>query len=227
MTPAEPTDPPPAAATSSAAYARFVDSLPMNFDRWHDGIGIDLDAVGELSDLEVQAAYTLLRGRPQTPREIEALARLATRGPPALPDLSAELERTAADAYQSADDRLAALSALNDLGHAPDFDRRLAAQIRRLRKVEGGLTRALLLAESHPSETVKQALLWATWNQTECAPHCAALICYLTGVTGEPFDFARRDLFLRFDVQTSYFDRKAAFDELCGLVGMEFQPDQD
>ena len=48
-----------------------------------------------------------------------------------------------------------------------------------------GLARAMRLAERHPSDTVKRALLWASYNATECAPHCAALLLTLAG-SGKP-----------------------------------------
>ena len=52
------------------------------------------------------------------------------------------------------------------------------------------------------------------------APHCAALLCYLAGAGKDPFDWSLRPLFLRLGPHESQVDRKAAFDELCALVGM-------
>ena len=83
------------------------------------------------------------------------------------------------------------------------------------------------MAEDHPTPAVKQALLWASWNRTECAPHCAGVVCYLAGVAREPFDWSLRPLFLRLGPHNSYFERKAAFDELCKLVAMELDTSQE
>jgi hypothetical protein len=221
-------EPPPLDAPGftahTPAYARFLDSLEMNYERWHDGDGIDLAAADELTDGEWLSAVALLRARPQTWRETEALARLARRGGPVAIDVTADLHRTIDDAYATADARLAALSALNNRGPLPDFDHRLAGQIRKLNRTSDGLTRALALAGQHPTPAVRQALLWSAWNQTDCAPACAALLCRLADAP--PTDAAGVDFLQRLDVHNSYFTRKAAFDALCERVGMELDANQ-
>ena len=83
------------------------------------------------------------------------------------------------------------------------------------------MARALRLAERHPSETVKQALLWASYNATECAPSCAGLLLTLTGAARPPFPEPIQLLLRKLDLHNSSFDRKAAFDELCRLARME------
>ncbi len=216
----------PLPSDASPAYVKFHESLAMNYERWHDGTGIDLDGVDEMTRAEQEEALAILLKRSQTPREIEAIARLVRRGVTVPTDPIGDLERTAADAYAPAESRLAALEELNGLGRIPNYDERLAAEIRKLTRDGPGLTRALLMAEAHPTETIKQALLWASWNQTACSPFCAGLVCYLAGVSKEPFDFEQRDFFLEFNPHTNYFERKAAFDELLKRVRMEFRADQ-
>src|SRR4030095_7047826 len=99
-------------------------------------------------------------------------------------------------------------------------------EIRNLHKPTEGLTRALRMAQAHPTEAVKQALLWAGYNTPESAPHCAAMLCHLAGVTDDPFDWNLRPLFLKLGMHNSHFDRKAAFDELCKLVKMQLDTSQ-
>lgn len=198
----------------------------MNFERWHDGVGIDVSGAADMTAAERQSAFDLLRSQKQTWRETEALIVLAEHGVSRVDEWLISLRQVLDDPYQSEDDRLIALTALHRVKAIDDFEQRLAGQIRKLTDVGAALTRALLLAEEYPTDAVRQALLWATWNRTSCAPFCAGMVCYLTKITDEPFDLARRDLFLRFDRQTSYLDRKEAFAELCELVGMKFQPEQ-
>jgi len=211
---------------SKPAYDRFVDSMVMDYDKWHDGIGYDLAALREMSPDDRASVSQTLRIREQTWRELEALAVLAELDAgPAQPSQSRQaIEASLKD--DKADTRLAAAELLRQQGRMKDFDQFLAREIRNLNRIEQGLTRALLLAEQYPSETVKQALLYASWNRTECATHCAALLCYLAGVATSPFDWSLRPLFLRLGPNNSYFERKAAFDELSEKVNMTLDESQ-
>jgi hypothetical protein len=71
---------------------------------------------------------------------------------------------------------------------------------------------------------VRQALLWASWNATDCAPACAALLMRLAGVATTPPDDAHERILAGLGLHTSYFERREAFDALCRLVGMELDP---
>ena len=81
-----------------------------------------------------------------------------------------------------------------------------------------GLARALRLAEADPTPTVKQALLWASWNQTECAPACARLLLSLVG--GREAVEAMSVVLPALGLHRSAFERRAAFEALCQRVGM-------
>lgn len=75
------------------------------------------------------------------------------------------------------------------------------------------------MAAQHPSEAVKQGLLWASYNATECAPHCARLLLILTGAAMEPFDEHIQQILTKLGLHNSAFDRQAAFDKLRRMVG--------
>src|SRR5690606_38495851 len=124
------------------------------------------------------------------------------------------------------DTRLAAAEVLLAGNRHAEFDPLLAREIRRMTRMQHGLTRALLLAEPHPSDAIKQALLYASWNRTECAIHCAALLCYLCGAADSAFDMEMRPLFLRLGPHQNTRQRHAAFDELCRLCNMTLEPAQ-
>jgi hypothetical protein len=72
----------------------------------------------------------------------------------------------------------------------------------------------------HPTETVRQALLWASYNATVSAPRCAALLLVLSGAATEPFPADVKLMLGKLGKYTSDFDRDAAFAELSGRVGM-------
>jgi hypothetical protein len=42
----------------------------------------------------------------------------------------------------------------------------------------------------------------------------------LTGSAKEPFEENLKDVLQKLDLHNSYFDRKAAFDQLCRIIGM-------
>ena len=168
-----------------------------------------------MTDEERASVLEMMSAGDMAWREIEVLERLA------LPDSWAAIEEAIQD-HLSIDTRLAAAAALHRVNRlSRPIDEIIADELMNLSTIENGCTRALLLAEQHPTDRVKQALLWASRNRTECAMHCAALLCYLTGVGQEPFDWNLRPLFLRLDPHNSELEREAAFKELCLLVRME------
>jgi hypothetical protein len=131
---------------------------------------------------------------------------------------------------QATVDAIEAIDQRNDVRepepHAPGdepFDEAtLALAIRRLHRPNDPSTRALRAAESHDSEVIRQALLWASYNATDCASSCAALLLRLVGIqAGEP----EAALLARLGLHNSAFDRQAAFDTLCAHVGMQLDPD--
>lgn len=213
-------------ASPSAAYTRFQASMVMDFEKWHDGIGFDLSAIGEMNTGERASVFSQLQHTTKTWREIEALEALQAYWDEHSDVDAAHGKATPSTAIADAvgatdrDTRLAAAEALHRAGQMPDFDNLLAREICGLTTVADGSVRTLLLAESYPSEKVKQALLAASNSHTECALHCAALLCYLCGQADSAFDFSLRSLFLKFGLHESSLIRSAAFEELCAMTGL-------
>lgn len=183
------------------------------------GSSYEIGAIKEMTQSECRQAVDFLTTRGElTWREVEALAAIDT------PEARAAVDAASQD-HLSIDTRLAAAELMNREGRLPDFDLFLARQIRQLSSPANGLQRALEIAGRRPSETVKQALLWASYNSTECAPLCAGLLLNLAGVGKKPFDDRLKLILQKLDMHNSYFDRKAAFEELCKLVKMELNAD--
>jgi hypothetical protein len=93
----------------TAAFERFVRSLTLGFDQWHDGEGYDLGAISQMEEWERPEVVDLMAGRDLTWREVEVLAAIG------LPAAHQTLE-AAAEHRLSVDTRLAALEALDRQG---------------------------------------------------------------------------------------------------------------
>ena len=119
--------------------------------------------------------------------------------------------------HTSVDARIAAAEATND---AALIEAALAREIRRLSQRGDGLDRAMRLAEAHPTETIRQALLWASYNATECAPRCAQTLMMLTNALPTPLTPDVESILARLGRHSSDFDRRDAFAELSRRVGM-------
>jgi hypothetical protein len=202
----------------SKAYEKFLASVVPIWEQWQENQTYDVAAIAKMTAEERNQVVTFLTGRDATWREVEALAAIDT------PEARAAVDE-ASKHHLSIDTRLAAGEAMHRQGRLPDLDSFLAKQIRQLYQPANGLRCALRLAERHPSETVKQALLWASTNQTDCASECARLLLTLTGAAKEPFDAAVEQMLEKLGLHNSYFDRKAAFDEICRRVAMQLDPE--
>lgn len=199
----------------SQAYKDFMAGVPAINEHWQEDATYNLAAFKKMSDAERAMVVALLSERDVTWREVEVFAEDGS--PRAIAALEAAVQH-----HLSMDTRLAAATALEKFHRMPELEKFLARQIRLLNRPEEGLKRALGLAGEFPSETIKQALLWASYNSTPCAPHCAKLLLKLTGAAEEPFSPEIEQMLSKLDFHSSYFDRKAAFDQLCQLVRMNF-----
>jgi hypothetical protein len=201
----------------SAAYKRFMAGIPNAYESWGEDQSYDIAAIPKMNAKERKEVFKMLKSRDLTWREVEALAMFPV-------DESGELIRPGLTHHLSIDTRLAAADALERQGAMADIERFLARQIRALHDPREGLKRALTMAENHPSDTIKQALLWASYNQTECAPHCARLLMKLTNAAREPLSRDYEQMLEELGLHNSYFTRQAAFEKLCDLVQMKFNP---
>ena len=125
----------------------------------------------------------------------------------------------ALELHNSAEARLAAVQE-TDAANSPGFEATLAREIRHLYRPDDGLERAMALAAAHPTETIRQALLWASYNATLCAQRCARQLLVITGAATEPFDADLDAVLSKLGRYASHFEREAAFTELSRRVGM-------
>jgi len=194
----------------SADYTRFIESMATDYERWHDGIGFDLEALDRLAPPERELVERRLLGGPLddwryfeallrlgTPRAIEAIERAASHGTPAV--------RAAAADYLE-----------------PDHPARSAALVAALEHAElmDGLGTALDQTEEyHPPEVIDALFRGALRRESDAAVNMAAMLYYLHGKASEPFDWEQRPFFLRFATEDRA-EREAAFRDLCRDVGV-------
>lgn len=200
----------------SNAYDKFMKSMNIGYEEWHDGIGYDLDALRELDQSEIQQVESVLIPRKDEDwRDAEALAALGT--PAALAAL-----RSCVDSPNN-EVRLLAARHLAGTGDQDELERVIIESLRSS-TIGGGMVQALQQAEEHPSEAVKQTLFWcALHGHDDIRVHAAALLFYLYGVGESNFDWNHRPLFLRFNTP-DMTERKAAFRDLCAALKIDPTP---
>ena len=170
-----------------------------------------LDPLGELAEADVEELIALILRDGTSGPAVDALAQIDH------PTARAAVDE-ASRHHLSVDVRLAAAEGLHAHGTLPDLEPVLTRELRLLNRRTDGLARALRLAEAYPTRAVEQALLWASWNQTECAADCARLLLKLVG--GPDALAAMAAVLAGLELHTSFFQRKAAFDALCQKTGM-------
>lgn len=199
-------------AQPASPFRRFAASIEMDFDKWHDGIGYDLEALREMSPEERAAVETtLVHSVPRGWRQIEALAALGT--PRAIKALRDALDD------RDPEVRMAVMRSMPEL---VSDAQRTATLLEALESARffGGLSQALdEVAEFHPQEIVAALFRGALEREGDVAVHFAAMLMYIHGKAEEPFDMRMRPFFLQFNTAMRA-DREAAFRELCARIGV-------
>lgn len=209
----------------SSLVERFRQSMQINYEKWHDGIGYDLEAIELATDDERAAIEAILTTRGIDDwRDVEALAALGT-------PLAMTLLKTVMKTGNH-EMRGAVMQYAPQL--VPDADR-IASLVNALDSavIYGGLTQALdQVAEFHPPP-VMDALFRNVLTRTgDAAVHLAAMLMFLHGKAASTFDWDHRPLFLRFHTPPTSADsrsaaREAAFRELCQRMDVDPEPHLD
>lgn len=195
---------------SGTAFDRFVRSMAVDFEKWHDGTGYDLAALAEAGPGDRARIESLLLARGVRDwRDVEALAALDSPG----------ARHVLEEAFRGGTVEIRAAV----LRHAPEVasrEERIAALVSALGSAEvfGGLTQALLeVEEFHPPEIVDVLFRGVLERDVAVAGEFAAMLLYLHGQAESAYDLAQRPFLLRFQEE----ERVPLFRELCGRVGVE------
>jgi hypothetical protein len=195
---------------------RFLQSMAIDYGRWRDGEGYDLEALARASPEDravIEAA--VLAHQPRSWHDVEALALLDTP--------------RSREAILAAREDLDPMTRAAVLRHAPQLltdEERTAMIVDGLETAEfyAGLSQFLdHVEEWHPAPVIEALLRGVRRGQGEVAVHFAAMLMYLHGRAAEPFDWELRPFFLRFNTAEPG-EREAAFRELCQRIGTDARP---
>ena len=204
--------PMPPAIVAGSTLDRFQGSMIIDYEKWHDGIGYDLDIIRSATPEERAEIEQFLLSRPIGDwRDVEALALIDS------PRAQAALKK----ALRHSDLRVR-MAVLDYAPHLVPDDERTAALVTVLQSAEfyGGLTQALdQVEEFHPPEII-DALFRGVLNRAgDVAVHFAAMVMFLHGKATEAFDWEQRPFFLQFNTDDGA-ERRKRFRELCEKIGV-------
>ncbi len=203
----------PEPAVGSPAYTRFRKSMEIDYEKWREGIGYDLDAINEADEAGRQSIELLMLGRePGDWRDIEALAALGTE----------KTERKLKAILAGSNNELKQ-HVIRYAPHLVSPKGRKQTLIRALEEAVFyyGLSQALdEVIHYHPPEVMDALFRGALRREGEVAVHFAARIFYLHGKSQEPFDWNHRAFFLRFHAPLGP-EREAVFRQLCEQTGAD------
>jgi hypothetical protein len=206
----------PAEALSDSAVDRFRKSMQIDYEKWHDGIGYDLDIIREATPQELTEIEELLVSRPVDDwRDVEALAAID----------SPRARSVLLEALQHPDHQVRAAVA----EHAPDLvsdDEHTASLVAALERAElyEGLSQALDEVESfHPPRVVDALFRGLLRREGENAVHFAAMLMFIHGKAITAFDWDQRPFFLQFHTE-DHAERRRHFRELCERI--DVNPDE-
>jgi hypothetical protein len=186
--------------------SRFIESMNIDYEKWHDGVGYDLEALNEANKEEREAIERILVNRsPLGWRDVEALAILDT--PRARSALIVSV--------------LGGINEVNIavLRYAPELindelRKKLIVEALKSASFYYGLTQTLNIVEKyHPKEVVRELFHGLLKREGEVAVHFAAMLFYIYGKTETSFDWEKRAFFLKFNTE-KLSDRKIIFQEL-------------
>lgn len=207
-------DPPLPIHSFGEAAKRFIASMTMTFDMWHDGLGYDLSALKELTRSERDSIESILiHHQPPDWRDIEALAQLDTP----------RAKKAVEEALKSRNPQIRqeAMKYVPVEQVDPKERERLLIQSLKNDQIYTGLTQAIdEVPEFHPPAVIDALFHGALNRDGEAAVHFAALLFFLHGKAKEPFDWEHRPFFLRFHT-SDRAERRAVFKELCETVGVD------
>ena len=188
--------------------------MNIGVEEWRDGIGFDLDALQKVTKSErdqlVKILSERLKANPDW-REIEALGAIGTE--PAKAAIRGALK------HGTGESRLHAAEQLAEMGEPENLESAIIEALRTTTAM-AGLSKAIDMAEEHPSPLIQETLLDLALNGDEYQRvHCAALALYLGGKAKEAFDWDHRPFFLKFGEEDRGVQIEA-YKELCRRLGV-------
>jgi hypothetical protein len=199
----------------TSAYDRFIKSMTITQEMWHDGIGYDIGALSELTADELTSLVQRMKECGDW-RDVEALGQIAMMKE----EKVAQAATAALKARAKSNDKigLRAAEALSELGEKVDMEDSIVKTLLKMNN-DAAFSEALDLSEAYPTPRVKEALLKCAKEHSGMGVHCAAMLYFHAGLAKEAFDWDHRPFFLRFGDDDPE-DRARALKELCAKTGL-------
>lgn len=193
------------------AWQRFAHSKQIDYDRWKEGTGYDLEALASLS-AESQRLVERQLTPPSGWRDVEALAALDT------PTAQETLRR----AVHAGDIevRLAVLSRAPALIDDATRTETLLAALGEAAPFAGRTEVLDLVIEFHPPVVVQELFRGLLRASGEMAYHLAATLAAIHGIVDSRHDWSLRPMYLAFNTDDRAA-RRAAFLALCTKLGVD------
>jgi hypothetical protein len=186
---------------------RFIKRMALDYEKWHDGMSYDLEAIKQASPNESGKIEQILVDHiPKDWRDIEALAQIAT------PNAQEAIKKAIRDPNPKVQIAVArfAPKLISDRQKTQSLVRILQNE-----KIFDGLSQALdEVEEYHPEEITEELIKGLLSREGEVAVLFAAMLFYIYGKAKEPFDMNQRPFYLTFNTE-SKTERLTAFLELC------------
>ena len=201
---------------SNSAIDRFRRSMAIDYGKWHDGIGYDIDIIRNATPKELAEIEQFLVDRPVRDwRDVEALAAIDT------PRARNVLLKT----LRHPDHRIRT-SVADYAPHLVSDGERTAALVSALEEADlyEGLSQALDQVESfHPPRVVDALFRGLLKRDGGTAVHFAAMLMFIHGKADTAFDWNQRPFFLQFHTEDAA-ERRHHFRELCEKIAVD--PDE-
>ena len=199
----------------SPPMSRFLESMKMNYEKWRDGIGYDLEALKKVNQEELDVIENIIINRdPLDWRDIEVLAILDT------PKARTKLKTAVLGGIHRVNMAI--------LDYAPglvDNELKTKKIIDALRSATFfyGLRQTLNIVEKyHPEEVVRELFHGLLNREGGVAVNFAAMLFYLHGKAETSFDWELRSFFLKFNTD-QLSERKIMFQELCKRINVDYR----
>jgi len=192
---------------TDSPFQRFIKSVTIDYEKWHDGMSYDLEAIKQASPNESGKIEQILVDHiPKDWRDIEALAQIDT------PNAQKAIKKAIRDPNPKVQIAVArfAPKLISDRQKTQSLVRILQNE-----KIFDGLSQALdEVEEYHPEEITEELIKGLLSREGEVAVLFAAMLFYIYGKAKEPFDMNQRPFFLTFNTKNK-IERLSAFLELC------------
>ncbi|HWB19946.1 MAG TPA: hypothetical protein VG711_06575 [Phycisphaerales bacterium] len=201
----------------SDAHKKYLASKTIDYEKWHEGEGYDLNAFAQMTSEEREAEVQSICDMPSPDwRDLQVLRVHNTKQ--SIDRLRSLLARASMDV------RVYALRELIKGGHTPGSvaDVQLAHLLNEMQDDDTGLTQALLIAQNYAGPMSRLALLHGARKHSSVALHFASALLDLAQLSDDlaGFDPKFRPALLKLLPECTQEERAAAFSKICAWLNI-------